>query len=113
MSPTKNIKDHRLFVETPENPHVNMDLDPSVQAEPGSADPVSPTGLWPNDSRGNLLFEVLTCWLPDVQRRQFPPAPVQSSERKAGSGLTESADPKVVEEKFTVQDELQKKVAEK
>ena len=27
---------------TPDNPHINVDLDPSIEREPGSADPTSP-----------------------------------------------------------------------
>jgi hypothetical protein len=38
------ITEHKTLAETPDNPHVNVDLDPSIQPEPGSADPVSPTG---------------------------------------------------------------------
>ncbi|KAK4569681.1 hypothetical protein LTR86_003446 [Recurvomyces mirabilis] len=86
------MRDHRTLSETPDNPHVNVDLDPSLKAEPGSADPISPT---------------------DVMKRQLLPDPVVSSELKAGQQPAANSDPEVIREKKEMQDELQQKVAEK
>ena len=49
---------HLTLISTPENPHVNADLDPEIQNEPGSADPVSPTldSISPTERKGFGMF---------------------------------------------------------
>jgi hypothetical protein len=41
-APQRIITEFKGLGETPENPHTNIDLDPSVEHEPNSSDPVSP-----------------------------------------------------------------------
>ncbi|KAK5115088.1 hypothetical protein LTR62_001785 [Meristemomyces frigidus] len=90
FSITIKTRDHRSLSETPENPHVNVDLDSATPVEAGSSDPVSPT---------------------DLQKRQILPSAVVSSELQAGQQPI--SEPGVIREKNDMQDELRRTVAEK
>ncbi|KAK3620099.1 hypothetical protein LTR56_022488 [Elasticomyces elasticus] len=116
------IKRRPTIEQTPSNPHINADLDPSIEIEPGSADPKPTHGeqtkqlppLFTGIQRERHPDPALSSPLDPLTPGNLhsPPAQVLKSQYEANVDPGASADPRAIQEKNEVENELHSKVPE-